>query len=253
MNIIETLNMMLPELTKNERKLAENLINNPIDLIRYSSADSLAKNSGCSRASLIRLTQKLGFSGFAEFKSAFSKEMAENISPNTQSVLDYYANTITLLNNVYNTQGFKTAIEILREAREVYTQGSYHSNYSAKQFAFRLNRNNRSAHAIDEACTPSNTPGLHYPGSVLVIFSISGGKFTDDFLKPLEDLKKGSCCKVILITMDDNTPYSKYADATIILPCVSRMCKTSILDDAAVFYLAIEMIIEKLAIHKETN
>ena len=46
--------------------------------------------------------------------------------------------------------------------------------------------------------------------------------------------------------MTNNTPYSRFADETLILPCVSRMCKNAVIDDAAVFYLAIEMIIDQL-------
>ena len=128
----------------------------------------------------------------------------------------------------------------------VYTTGSMHSHYSAKQLTFRLNRHKHPSSCIDYATSLLETPGLFQEGSILVIFSISGGFYSNTLLAPLQELQENKKFKTVLITMTNDTPYGKYADVTLTLPCVSRMCKDAIIDDAAVFFLAIEMIINRL-------
>ncbi len=246
MKILEKLTQVLPELTKSEKRLAEYILNNPIDLVRYNSADQIAALNHCSRASLIRLTQKIGYSGFAEFKNEFNHEMLDHITPNSSTVLDYYATAITALQEIYDTDSFKKAISLLRQATMVYTAGSMHSHYSAKQLTFRLNRHKHPSSCIDYATSLPETPGLFQEGSILVIFSISGGFYSNTFLAPLQELQENRKFKTVLITMTNDTPYGKYADVTLTLPCVSRMCKDAIIDDAAIFFMAIEMIINRL-------
>lgn len=246
MKILERLAEIIPELTKSEKRLAEFILYNPIDLVRYNSADQIAALNHCSRASLIRLAQKLGYAGFAEFKNEFNQEMLDHITPNSSTVLDYYATAINGLQDLFQTVSFQNVISVLKNASVIYTTGANHSHYSAMQMTFRLNRHKHASSCIDNATSLYESPGLFLDGAVLVIFSISGGYYSDQFLKPLQELEDTRTFKTILITMTNNTPYSRFADETLILPCVSRMCKNAVIDDAAVFYLAIEMIIDQL-------
>lgn len=251
MKILEKLTQVLPDLTKSEKRLAEYILNNPIDLVRYNSADQIAALNHCSRASLIRLTQKIGYSGFAEFKNEFNHEMLDHITPNSSTVLDYYATAITTLHDLYDTDSFRKALSLLKHASMIYTTGSLHSHYSARQLSFRLNRHKHPSTCIDYASSLHEVPGLQQHGTVLVIFSISGGYYSNSLLAPLQELQDRKTFKTVLVTMTNNTPYEKYADVTITLPCVSRMCKDTIIDDAAVFFLAIEMIINRLDIDEK--
>ena len=246
MSLIEKLTNELPNLTKNEKILAQYIIDNPIDVIRYNSADKIAEINNCSRASLIRLTQKIGFSGFAQFKNEFAKEMINHIDTKENTILDYYSQAINIMNGLYTNQSFIYTANTIKNSKHVYTAGYAHSSYSAMQLAFRLNRSNIQATNIDHATDISEISGLNEQNSCLVVISISGGLFVSHYLESIKDLYEKNTARIILLTMTNDTPYEKYSHHVIKLPCVSRMCKSSIIDDAAVFYLAIEMIIDAL-------
>ena len=48
--------------------------------------------------------------------------------------------------------------------------------------------------------------------------------------------------------MTSPSPAEKYADIVIHLPCVSRMAPDMIIDDAPVFFIAIELLLEALSL-----
>ena len=64
MAVLEDLRNILPDLSKNERKAAEYLLQYPHDIQRRTS-EAIAREADISRSALIRLCQKLGYQGFA--------------------------------------------------------------------------------------------------------------------------------------------------------------------------------------------
>ena len=76
----------------------------------------------------------------------------------------------------------------------------------------------------------------------VIIFSISGGKIYHDSVCTFR--KRG--VNIILITMTENSPISRYTDMKVILPCITRLYDESVLDDAPTFYLFIELLIEEI-------
>lgn len=63
-------------LTKNEKKIAEFIINN-YDRISHYRGEDIAKAVNTSDTTLVRLTKKLGFSGYIELKKEISNEQLE--------------------------------------------------------------------------------------------------------------------------------------------------------------------------------
>ncbi len=56
-----------------ERRLVDYLLENPVD-VQDSTIVEMAGRAGCSEATIVRLSKKLGFEGFPELKAAFGSE-----------------------------------------------------------------------------------------------------------------------------------------------------------------------------------
>ena len=95
MSVIAQLKEMLPELSRNERKVADYLLEYPYDVQRFSS-EAVAAACNTSRSAVIRLCQKLGYHGYSEFKYALLHELSESSNNSFEnqavsgSVLQYY-------------------------------------------------------------------------------------------------------------------------------------------------------------------
>lgn len=245
MTIVQNLKDILPDLTKTERKAAEYMIKNPIDVVRYGSSESIAGLSGSSRAGIIRLAKKLGFNGFSDFKYQLAKEMNNPAQADGSSISSYYINSIQELQKIEEHPEFSKAVEYIKNAKHIYVYGKSHSDYSAHQFEFRMIRNGFATTKIDTALSVSEYANFITEQDALVIFSISGNLGTTSN-EQIRNLKSTKNCKVITITMTPHTLAHRFSDVTIELPCVSRTTNEIILDDAPIFFISIELLINAL-------
>jgi len=247
MSVTQTMKALLPELTRSERKAAEYIISHPIDVVRYSSSDAIASLSGCSRSAVVRLAKRLDFTGFHEFKIQLAKELNEYVSDSTTFISDYYIKALEQLKTIEKTDSFYTASHLLKKARHIYAYGHSHSSYSAQQFAFRMVRSGFDAGFLDHASSLEDYVSIIRKDDVLVLFSISGGAQTNSPINGLKYFNHPQRPSIILFTMTSNSPAERYADATILVPCVSRMTTDIIIDDAPMFFIAIELLLEVMA------
>lgn len=251
MNILEKIDKNTANYTVGERLVADYVTKYPIDVVRYS-AEALAERCNTSRSNVVRLCKKLGYNGFSEFKYEMNRYMnsphssVKNHSStdpeNLRSAYQKYLNCFTLLENMYNSTQLKQIAEIILNANKIMILGQYHSFFSAQQLEFRLNRCRIDAHALSDVSSMEALGEMLTQKDVVIIFSISGGKVYHDIVTGCR--KRGS--KIILITMTENPPISRYADIIIVLPCITRLYGESILDDAPTFYFFIELLIEEI-------
>ncbi len=247
MSVTHTMKELLPELTRSERKAAEYIITHPIDVVRYSSSDAIAGLSGCSRSAVVRLAKRLGFKGFHEFKIQLAKELNEYVSDSATFISDYYIKALDKLKSMEKTPPFYAASKLLKEARHIYAYGYSHSYYSAQQFSFRMARSGFDAEPLNYALGLKDYADIIGKNDVLVVFSISGGAQKSSPVDGLRYFDYPEGPRIILFTMTANAPAEKYAHVTIHLPCVSRMTQDIIIDDAPVFFIAIELLLETMA------
>lgn len=251
MSVTSTMKELLPELTRSERKAAEYIISHPIDVIRYSSSDAIANLCGSSRSAVVRLAKRLGFTGFHEFKIQLAKELNEYISNSSTFISDYYIKALEQLKTVEKSASVYQASRWLKQAGHIYAYGYSHSQYSARQFAFRMVRNGFTTELLDQAIGLKEYIPLLSGDDVLVVFSISGGAQSNSPVMELQYFDPERKPKIILFTMTAHSPAEKYADTVICLPCVSRMAPDAIIDDAPVFFIAIELLMEAMAGREE--
>nr|WP_314459694.1 MurR/RpiR family transcriptional regulator [uncultured Clostridium sp.] len=251
MNILENITNNMAIFTVGERIVADYIIKYPIDVIRYS-AEGVAERCNTSRSNVVRLCKKLGFSGYSEFKYEMNRYMNSPHSPAKSSLLtnqenglsafEKYMNCFNLLKNSFDSIQLKETAHLILNSKKIMILGEYHSFFSAQQLEFRLNRCRIDAHALSDLSSMEALCEIMTPEDTVIIFSISGGKTYHDIVTDCR--KRGA--KVILITMTENAPISRYADNKIVLPCITRLYSESVLDDAPTFYFFIELLIEEI-------
>lgn len=250
MTVFEQLQEILSDLSKSERKMAEYLLRYPHDIRRFKS-ESIAAAAGVSRSALIRLCKKLGYRGFSELHDAMLAQPMQSL-PSADggalpTALDCYNQCIEHLKTTVNPQTITEIATLLLRANRVVTLGFLHSELSARQMSFRLNRSHIDSHVISDSGIMENYTRILKAGDVALIFSISGN---DDYLKNVR-LYQQNRVTVVLFTMSAGTALGRQADYTVVLPFASHFTADYLMDDAITFFLAIEMVIE--AIHKKLS
>lgn len=244
MTVFEKMQQMLPDFSKNERRIADHIMKYPYDLQRYSSSN-IADVCNVSRSAVIRFCQKLGFVGFQDFQKAFLAEYEEKKSDSSASdvtVLDIYQSCIEQMRAKTDQAELSAIADLTAHARRVLCYGLDHSRYSAEQMAFRLGRNHIDATFTGDGSIIDNYAKMLGSGDMLIVFSISGRKALTEIL----DSFRAKRVSVILLTMNINTPLSNHADHVLYLPSAANSDSHHLLDDAICFFLAIEMIVEAI-------
>lgn len=241
MSVFQTMQSMLPELSKNERRAAEYLIAHPHDLQRRS-ADAIADEAGVSRSALVRLCQKLGYKGYAEFRYAAWHDEAALAQEGSPSILARYAELLSQLQAVPVSKAAISLAEAIQSARRVHAWGSYHSFMAAQQLAFRLNRSLKDSQCLSDMSQMENYSQMVTPQDLVVIFSISGSDSYRDVCRGCQE--RGAT--VALVTMTAKSKIAKLADLCVALPYLSHEQSSYLLDDEATFFIFIEMLIERL-------
>jgi DNA-binding MurR/RpiR family transcriptional regulator len=235
---------MLPDFSKNERRIADHILKYPNDLQRFTSI-TIAEVCSVSRSAVIRFCQKLGFTGYSDFQKAVLSEY-ETAKFETASaggsVLDVYQSCIDQLREQTDPAELSAAGSLIAHARRVICFGEDHSRYSAQQMAFRLSRCHIDASYTGDYSVLDSYNSILGSGDMVIIFSISGKKSLTERLDKL----RAKRVSVILFTMNANTALTPHADYVFFLPSAAHSASSYLLDDAICFFLAIEMMVESI-------
>ncbi len=78
--LIDDVVKLIPEMTPVNRKIAKYLIDNPQEF-GLSTVETISTRLGISRASLVRFSRILGYTGFYDLKKAIQEDIRERLNP----------------------------------------------------------------------------------------------------------------------------------------------------------------------------
>lgn len=246
MSLVETMQQMLPEFSKNERKVAEHFIAHPYEAQRLG-VDSAADVCDVSRSSIIRFCHKLGFKGYSEFRYTLMSqgEMPTTVESTQDGVAERYLECFEKIRTSLTPEQLSRVGDLIYRSNRVICLGQWHSGVSAQQLAFRLNRIGIDAQAIVDITIASAYIKLLSPSDTVVVFSISG---KNSYPELLEEYRKARA-RIVLVTMSPKAASARYADEVLVLPSALTASRGHILDEAPAFFFTIELIIEAVS-HK---
>lgn len=247
MNPIDELRRALPSLTKSETKAAKHILNDP-NIMLGSSITNLAKLTGSSNSAIIRMCQKLGYDGFAEFRFSFNRAMMAAESPSagadhTDSVrlIDTYSRYMHLIPQCVSKEQFDGLADAIVQARRLVIWGSNRTFQSAMQLSHRLTRLGIFNKPTDDAIVMSDDAAILEEGDVCIVLSMQGrgnARYAEDM-----DVMRERGVDVRLVTMDGRSSLLSHASEVYVLPWVSHDDSINFFEDQIVVYMFIEMLL----------
>lgn len=250
MNIIDHIQEAFPSYTKNEKEIAFYIINHPLEAGRVT-IDALAMATNTSKAAIVRFTKKLGYEGYSEFKYALSRFLVSNnaeVSTNYQSnaaldIVDIYMDRLHMIKSNISASALERFAKDIINTKRIRIFGVSRSYFSAQQLEARLLRIGIESKSITDSVMRDDTINLLEEGDLSIIFSVANNTHIyDEIVHELHS--RGT--KIAFITMSDSLPLAKYCDYYFALPRVSYDKGFSFLDDQALFFIFIEIILTQI-------
>lgn len=245
MNFLERLDSHYAQLTNTERKIHDYLIQNRSEALRVN-IEELARLCGVSRSAVLRFAQKLGYSGFTEFKYDFSLFVHAGLDhpeerPNrVRKIASYYEVAIHKIADYVGDDVLDEVTDRITNAHRVKVFGMNRNGYSARQLRHHFHTLNFDAEAVTESVLVRDLSGAGAAGDVHIYFSVSG---ETPVIRDAIASSFQQGVTTILITMHRDSSMAPYASHQIILPSTRLITTDYFLDQQAINFVFIEILI----------
>ena len=219
----------IPGLSKSERIVASYIVENPEQVV-YLSVAALADNCGVSDPTVVRMCQKLGFSGYQSLKLAMaaalvspSQTVHEAVTVNddiravTEKVFQSAVYALEFTRDTLDFNAMNSAVQTLLAAKKIVIFGMGASGPIAADLHHKLLRLGMNATVYIDAHLQAIA--CSYLTSDDVVFAVSHSGSSKAVVDSAAIAKKHGA-KVITLTSSGKSPLSKLAD--ISLTTVSR-------------------------------
>lgn len=226
--IVELIESNYEKLTKNQRKLAdyvkENLVN-----VAFMTITDLSRNVGISTSTITRFVKALGYPSFPVFQEALQAIAKKEISPvkefrfwvSEKPEKDELYNQIEegkrALDNLYSPETYQTmvnACKTMQKGRQIFVLGS-RSTYSMAYFFYHFLKRVKPNVTLLENRNDDVSIVLQYVTQQDVLFVIGYPKYTRFTIQILEFFKEAGA-KTIALTDSMSSPLAKRADYIIL-------------------------------------
>lgn len=208
------------ELTPRELSVYEAIINND-ELVRGSSSTELARALGISQSVISRFCQKIGFSGYGDFRMnlyqvAGKLEGRGEKSNDERDIADYYADALYEVRRTLPDSLLEELAEKVLAASDIYLSGYGASAIPASFLGTLLTQDAQRAHVV----SPGDEVGvLHYSSEhdLFFLFSLMNPSHKD-FVTTTHELNPQSRPHTVLISGTPSHPLRGEVDEMIVLP-----------------------------------
>jgi DNA-binding MurR/RpiR family transcriptional regulator len=225
MSVLKTIEAKLETMAPGDRQIGQFIIDNPDQMLRLSTA-ALAAEIGRSQSSVVKFSQKLGYSSYQELKLAVSEAKAQEwqvpagvihgsieVGDNYQIILKKLIGSklLSMQQTVAanSERIISRALEMLDRARRIHLVGVGASSLVARDFSYKLMKLGRNVlHDSDSHVQMANASTLG-PGDVLFALSYSGASI--ETLR-IAELARRRGTTVIAVTGLHDNPLSRVAD-----------------------------------------
>ncbi|MBQ5443877.1 MAG: MurR/RpiR family transcriptional regulator [Erysipelotrichaceae bacterium] len=248
-NPLDQIQSYYEDLTKTDKDIAVYIINNPDDVVTQSM-DFLVEKTGSSKSALSRFAQRIGYSGYIEFKYELARFMVSYNGGDEEDkdhdpirmITRTYSDYILKMAETLDPEQIKRIADMIVKANSVKIFGFNRSYNSCCQFKQRLSRIGISK--VSSECDTVIITDLFaacHPDDVFVVFSTRDNtKFFSTSMKEYMDKSRN----IIFITANPNLPFRKKISEYVVVPRISKDSYASFLDDQAIFFVLIEILME---------
>jgi DNA-binding MurR/RpiR family transcriptional regulator len=200
-----------------EKKVADFVLENPQEAVN-ATVSELAKASGVSDATVVRMCHHLGYKGYYQFRLMLAKDVGRNNEmenePNAVvKIFQEYANVMTAIGENIDEEVIQGCVNLIKTCNHAHIIAVGNTTPLALYMGFRLGRLGvKCTHAISYEYF-LNYVNLAEEGDIIIAISKSGS--SKQIIQAME-LGKDKGLKMIAITGYRQSPVSKLADYTLI-------------------------------------
>ena len=247
-------------LPANQQRVADFILKQPHDLA-FLTTDSLSETLKVSKATIVRFAQSLGYRGFTQLQNEVLDAVQSTLrSPERYKVsLGKISNegTLTLVaqhevQNINRTvqyverATFKSVVDLLRDARKVYTMGIGISSLLAQVFSYELNQVGIESQAL-ESGTLRFVEHLALARRGDVIASFSFAPYSRETIEAAKYARKRGLT-VVTITDKLTSPITFHADHVLAVRTENMLHTNSI----SAISVLINAVVTEVALKNKT-
>lgn len=251
LNPLDRIQSCYEDMTPTDREIAIYILNNPRDAAR-TSITYIAQQTNSSKSALVRFANRIGYSGFAEFKFDLSRFLvSQNASSHTETedsdpikaITETYSRYILQLHDACRSDDLRRIARLIIKARRIKILGYDRTFNSALQLRQRLSKIGIDAEAVHDTAIMGDLTDILGKNDLVILFTISNNGAYTDYVSSFAD----HGCPVITLTMTPNLAFRRYVKEYVVLPRISRDNNISFLDDQAIYLIFIELLINATA------
>lgn len=226
-NAITQLESYLPHASATEAQVIEFILRKPQEVLEMNLRE-LSKISYASMATLVRIFQKIGFSGFKEFKVAlsaelgYSRKLVETFTkqPNAfvlspEALSRQYLSAVELTFNQINPDVFDRVARMIVNCDTIHLYGAGLSYIVMEDFMLKLVLIKKPSVLFHDIHLQIVDSFNIQPGTLCMITSASGQ--TKETLQIAENIKRNHGI-LITLTQQTNNELAQYADYNLYIP-----------------------------------
>ncbi len=239
------------DMTPTDREIAVYILNNPRDAAR-SNITEVARLTGTSKSALVRFANRIGYSGYAEFKFDLSRFLvSRNASANAdmepddaiRNITETYSRYILQIQEACTVQDLSRLADLIIQANRIKIYGYDRTFNSSLQLRQRLAKIGIDAEAVNVGGVMNDLPDILNEKDLVIVFTISNNGAYNDCVTRFAERN----VPVVVLTMTPNLPYQRFTREYIVLPRISRDSNISFLDDQAIYMVFIELLMDAAA------
>lgn len=251
MDFLANINLKKTSLTKNELKACE-LICKDLKQVQTFSLTELSNNIKISKTTILRFCQKLGYSGYTEFKYDCVKyvnslsNVESRVSQNKEKIINIeniFMDTIKLFHYTLSEDVLIDLSKAIKTARRVRCVGQINSEVTCLQLKYALAMFGIDVDVLSSA-TQVKVVDLVTNSDDLLIVITAGAK--SEIVDQAVELKENTGCKMAVVTMNAATSLEDEADVFVLLPSVATLKNKSLLDSVPIFSIFVEILLHYL-------
>ena len=245
-------------LTKKERATCDLIMENPEVVIHNPIAEA-AEIYPVSPSSILRLSKKIGYKGYSEFRYALegyynhrSRNQKQTIL--SDEIIDIYQSSFNELRNSIDESKIIELVHIL-QTKNFKTVGIGNSSLAAKQLIYSLYVEDYWGECVNDSVKVSFLDKTLTPNDAIIVFSVSGNH--DLYYKEMKKWKE-SGATIVLVTTNPESQLCKLCQLSITLPSLPLTLFQSpkqvhYLENRTIFYVFIDILLAYFVTTKTTN
>lgn len=234
-------------LTDNEKEVFNYILNHQT-LIKELSIQELANNAFTSKSSVLRLTQKIGFSGYSEFKYYLNETLNHSLSTPAKAEEDFI-DDILATKKLFEQTNIQPILEKLANAPRIFVYGT---GWGQRNVLNDLKRNFILCHRFVIEVTARRELGMTaktiQPGDVLIVVSLSG-----DVSMVLHDLQlfQARGVEIIGITQLQKSLLASIADDILYFQTTPYPLEKEELVSFVPIYCVVDLLVRQFLVYLE--